>query len=55
VLSGAEKTGALASFRSGWEVMMAASIASAIAAVSIGRIKAEPAVATPISELELAG
>jgi EmrB/QacA subfamily drug resistance transporter len=55
VLSGAAKTGALASFRSGWEVMMAASIASAIAAVSIGRIKAEPAVATPIPELELAG
>ncbi len=55
VLSGADKSGALASFRNGWEVMMAAAIASAIAAVTIGRIRSEPVRATAIPELELAG
>ena len=55
VLSSAAKTGALASFRNGWEVMMAASIASAIAAISIGRIKSEPAIPIAVPEVELAG
>ena len=55
VLSGADKSGALASFRNGWEVMMAAAIASSIAAVTIGRIRSEPVRATAIPELELAG
>ena len=55
VLSSAAKTGALASFRNGWEVMMAASIGSAIAAISIGRIKSEPAIPIAAPEVELAG
>ena len=55
VLSSADKTGALASFRNGWVVMMAASIGSAIAAISIGRIKSEPAIPIAVSEVELAG
>jgi hypothetical protein len=55
VLSNAGKAGALTSFRNGWEVMMAASIASALAAVAIGRIPKQPARTTPVAELELAG
>jgi hypothetical protein len=35
--------------------MMAASIASAVAAVAIGRIAKQPARTTPVAELELAG
>jgi EmrB/QacA subfamily drug resistance transporter len=56
VLSSADRSGVLASFRNGWEVMMALCIASAIAAVAIGRIKVEESVdATAVTELELAG
>jgi EmrB/QacA subfamily drug resistance transporter len=55
VLSGADKSGILSSFRTGWEVMMAAAIASAIAAVAIGRIRSEAVPATVVPELELAG
>jgi hypothetical protein len=35
--------------------MMAASIGSAIAAISIGRIKGAPAIPIAVSEVELAG
>jgi len=55
VLSRADKTGALASFRNGWEVMGATSVASAIAAATIGRIRSETARTAPVAELELAG
>ncbi|OLE80709.1 MAG: hypothetical protein AUG06_03715 [Actinobacteria bacterium 13_1_20CM_2_65_11] len=55
VLSGADSSGALASFRIGWGVMMALCIASAIAAVAIGRIRVEPVRSSAITELELAG
>jgi EmrB/QacA subfamily drug resistance transporter len=56
VLSSADRSGVLASFRNGWEVMMALCIASAIAAVAIGRIKVEESVgAGAVTELELAG
>jgi EmrB/QacA subfamily drug resistance transporter len=55
VLSGADKAGILTSFRTGWEVMMAAAIASAIAAIAIGRIATEPVAAPALPDLELAG
>jgi len=55
VLSTADKGGALASFRNGWEVMMAAAITSALAALTIGRIRIEPARTTAVAELELVG
>ena len=55
VLSTADKGGALAGFRNGWEVMMATAITSAIAAVTIGRLKSEPARAAPVAELEWVG
>jgi MFS family permease len=55
VLSGTDKTGILSSFRNGWEVMMAAAIASAVAAVAIGRITSESLGTTVVPDLELAG
>jgi uncharacterized ion transporter superfamily protein YfcC len=55
VLSGADKSGILSSFRNGWEVMMAAALASAIAAVAVGRIRIEAVPASAVPELELAG
>jgi len=55
VLSSAGSSGALASFRDGWAVMMGLCVASAIAAVAIGRIRVEPVRASAVTELELAG
>ena len=55
VLSSADHSGALPAFRNGWEVMMGASFASAIAAAAIGPIRSEPARAKAVAELELAG
>ena len=55
VLSTIDQSGALASFRHGWELMMAASIASAVAAASIGRLTSARATAPAMAEVELAG
>ena len=55
VLNGGDKSGVLSSFRNGWEVMIAAAIASAIAAVAIGRIRSEAVPESAVPELELAG
>ncbi|HEX9476684.1 MAG TPA: MFS transporter [Candidatus Dormibacteraeota bacterium] len=55
VLSSADGAGALAAFRNGWAVMMGASIASAFAAVAIGRIKGAPVRIESVPDLELAG
>lgn len=55
VLSSGQKAAPLASFRSGWEVMLAAAIASAVAAIAIGGIAKQTVRVADVPELELAG
>ena len=54
VLSTVDPSGPLASFRHGWELMMAAAIASAVAAASIGRLTKARVITPAIAEVELA-
>jgi EmrB/QacA subfamily drug resistance transporter len=55
VLGNPDNAHALTAFRRGWEVMLGGALASAIAAMTIGRIRPEPAQAVAVRELALPG